>query len=45
MTILRQLVQQVSHINLLSKDWYLTETWARTSFYVSDNPVGAGEPQ
>nr|QUN01887.1 hypothetical protein [Escherichia coli] len=34
---LRQLVQQVSHINLLSKDWYLTEAGPEHPFYVSDN--------
>lgn len=37
---LRQLVQQVSHIDhLLSKDWYLLETTPEHPFYVSDNPV------
>lgn len=37
---LRQLVQQVSHIDLLlKKDWYLLETRPERPFYVSDNPV------
>ncbi|MEN4874139.1 DUF4238 domain-containing protein [Kosakonia cowanii] len=37
---LRQLVQQVSHIDhLLNKDWYLLETRPEHPFYVSDNPV------
>lgn len=37
---LRQLVQQVSHIDhLLSKDWYLLETKPEHPFFVSDNPV------
>ncbi|AOI29414.1 TPA: DUF4238 domain-containing protein [Citrobacter freundii] len=37
---LRQLVQQVSHIDhLLNKDWYLLETKPEHPFYVSDNPV------
>lgn len=37
---LRQLVQQVSHIDhLLNKDWYLLETSPEHPFYVSDNPV------
>lgn len=37
---LRQLVQQMSHIDhLLKKDWYLLETRPEHPFYVSDNPV------
>jgi len=37
---LRQLVQQMSHIDhLLKKDWYLLETRPERPFYVSDNPV------
>ncbi|HCN5775217.1 TPA: DUF4238 domain-containing protein, partial [Escherichia coli] len=37
---LRQLVQQMSHIDhLLKKDWYLLETRPESPFYVSDNPV------
>ncbi len=37
---LRQLVQQVSHIDhLLNKDWYLLETKPEHPFFVSDNPV------
>ncbi|BEN33189.1 TPA: DUF4238 domain-containing protein [Serratia marcescens] len=37
---LRQLVQQVSHIDhLLKKDWYLLETSQEHPLYVSDNPV------
>ncbi|MBJ9201384.1 DUF4238 domain-containing protein [Citrobacter freundii] len=37
---LRQLVQQVSHIDhLLNKDWFLLETKPEHPFFVSDNPV------
>lgn len=37
---LRQLVQQMSHIDhLLKKDWYLLETRPEHPFYMSDNPV------
>ncbi|WP_430624615.1 DUF4238 domain-containing protein [Salmonella enterica] len=37
---LRQLVQQVSHIDhLLNKDWYLLETKPEHPFFVSNNPV------